>query len=89
VEIEKTVVVKGENGLHARPAAKFVKKANGFNSTITLMVNDKQGNGKSMIGVLALNARNGSSLVIKATGPDAREAVDILSKYVESGFKEI
>ena len=82
------VVLASKNGLHARPATKFVEIANKFASNITV---DKDGNtadGKSVIEILTLAAEHGSLLVISAEGKDAAQAVKVLSALVRNGFAE-
>jgi phosphocarrier protein HPr len=81
--VEKKVVVKNKQGLHARPAALFVQIANKFTSNITITKGKQEVNGKSIMGIMMLAAGRGSRLVIKADGEDAEDAVleleDLLS----------
>ena len=86
--IERTVTIANKNGLHARPAAEIVKTAAKFKSDITLMRDDLEVNGKSIMGVMMLAAEYGSSLVLRADGNDAEEAVSALSRLIESKFGE-
>ena len=86
--IERTVTIANKNGLHARPAAEIVKTAAKFKSDITLVREDLEVNGKSIMGVMMLAAEYGSSLVLRADGNDAEEAVSALSKLIESKFGE-
>jgi len=86
--IERTVTIANKNGLHARPAAEIVKTAAKFKSDITLMRDDLEVNGKSIMGVMMLAAEYGSSLVLRADGNDAEEAVSALSTLIESKFGE-
>jgi phosphocarrier protein len=86
--IERTVTIANKNGLHARPAAEIVKTAAKFKSDITLVRDDLEVNGKSIMGVMMLAAEYGSSLVLRADGPDADDAVAALSKLIESKFGE-
>jgi phosphocarrier protein len=86
--VERTVRVSNRLGLHARPAAEFVKLSSRFESRISI---DKDGlvvNGKSIMGVMMLAAEYGSLLRIQAVGPDAAEAVSALSDLVANGFGE-
>jgi phosphocarrier protein len=86
--VERTVRVSNRLGLHARPAAEFVKLSSRFESRISI---DKDGlvvNGKSIMGVMMLAAEYGSLLRIRAVGPDAAEAVSALSDLVANGFGE-
>ena len=82
--VEKKVVVKNKLGLHARPAALFVQAANKFDSDITVVKDDQEVNGKSIMGILMLAAEKDSSIIINASGKDAQEAVLELEKIVSS-----
>ena len=86
--IERTVTIANKNGLHARPAAEIVKTAAKFKAEITLVRDDLEVNGKSIMGVMMLAAEYGSSLVLRADGNDAEEAVSALSQLIESKFGE-
>ncbi len=86
--IERRVRIVNELGLHARPAAEFVKLASKFKSEIRVRRDDMTVNGKSIMGVMTLAAEPGSELVITANGVDAEEAVSALAALVESGFRE-
>ncbi len=75
-------------GLHARPAAEFVKVASRFRAEITLTRDDQSVNGKSIMGVMTLAAECGTELVIRADGEDAEGAVAALVDLVSNGFNE-
>jgi phosphocarrier protein len=85
---EVTIRVPNRLGLHARPAAEFVKLSSRFNSSVTVEKDGLEVNGKSIMGVMMLAAEFGSSLRIRAEGVDAPDAVTALSRLVESGFGE-
>lgn len=85
---ERDVQVKNRNGLHARPAAEFVKIAARFRSDITIRRDDMEVNGKSIMGVMMLAAECGATLHLRASGPDAQEAIDALVTLVSDGFGE-
>jgi len=85
---ERSVQIVNRNGLHARPAAEIVKAASKFKSDITIVRDDLEVNGKSIMGVMMLAAEFGSTLQLKATGPDAEQAVDVLAGLVASKFGE-
>lgn len=76
--IERSVRVENRLGMHARPAAEFVKVAGRFASDISLGKDGTWVNGKSILGVMTLAAEFGSTLTIRASGPDADEAVAAL-----------
>jgi len=85
---ERTVQIVNKAGLHARPAAEIVKLAAKYASDITVVREDLEVNGKSIMGVMMLAAECGSTLQLKAEGPDAAEALDALEKLIESKFGE-
>lgn len=83
--VEQTVIVQSKVGLHARPAALFVQTAARFKSRVTLEANGKTANGKSILQVLALGARQGDSLLIRTEGEDEAEALKSLAELVLKG----
>lgn len=85
---EITVQVRNRAGLHARPAAEFVKRAGQFDADIQLAKQGLEVNGKSIMGVLMLAAEQGTEITIRARGDDAVEAVDALATFVNGGFDE-
>ncbi|HEY7973778.1 MAG TPA: HPr family phosphocarrier protein [Ktedonobacterales bacterium] len=78
------VTLQQEAGLHARPAAQFVKAASRFTSTITVQAGGKTANAKSIVQVLTLGARQGTTITISAEGADEAEAVATLSALASS-----
>lgn len=88
IVVEGRARVRNRLGLHARPAAEFVKLAARFESEVHLSKDGLGVNGKSIMGVLMLAAERGSELVIRGEGRDAAEAVEALRTFVEQGFKE-
>jgi phosphocarrier protein HPr len=85
---ERTVRVVNRNGIHARPAAEIVKLAARFKSDITITRDDLEVNGKSIMGVMMLAAEFGSTVTLRATGPDADAAVEQLAALISSKFGE-
>ena len=85
---EQSVQIVNRNGLHARPAAEMVKAAARFKSDITIMRDDLEVNGKSIMGVMMLAAEYGSTIVLRAAGPDAEQAVATLADLVAGKFGE-
>jgi phosphocarrier protein len=85
---ERAVRIENRNGLHARPAAEIVRAASRFKSDITIRRDDMEVNGKSIMGVMMLAAEQGTTLHIKAVGPDAEEALDTLATLIASRFGE-
>jgi phosphocarrier protein len=86
--VERVVTINNRNGLHARPAAEIVKCAAKFKSDITLIRDDLEVNGKSIMGVMMLAAEFGSTLLLRAAGPDADEAIAALAALIEDKFGE-
>jgi phosphocarrier protein len=80
--------VANKNGVHARPAAEIVKLASKYSSDITLSRDDLEVNGKSIMGVMMLAAEFGSTLMLRAKGPDAETAVDALATLISGKFGE-
>lgn len=80
--MNQTAIIQLKSGLHARPASKFVKLANNYQSTITLSCNGKTANAKSMVHVLMINANCQQKLLVFAEGPDEEDAVETLCAFV-------
>ena len=85
---ERSVQIVNQNGLHARPAAEIVKVASTFKSDITMIRDDLEVNGKSIMGVMMLAAEYGSTLVVRADGPDSEQAVSAIADLVARKFGE-
>jgi phosphocarrier protein HPr len=79
---ETLVALPAEVDLHARPAAEFVKTALGFSSQLTVASGDREADAKSLLAILALGAKRGSTLRLTADGDDAEAALDALSGCV-------
>ena len=86
--IEREATIVNQDGIHARPAARIVRLANDFTADIELAKDGVGVNGKSIMGVMMLAAEYGSSITIRADGPDAEQAVAALAELVASGFGE-
>ena len=88
MEHANDVTIVNKYGLHARPAAEFVKLANRFRSEVFIRKDDVEVSGKSIMGVMMLAAECGSTVRIRAAGDDAGEAVEALSALVRNRFNE-
>jgi phosphocarrier protein HPr len=88
MRVTREATIRNAYGLHARPAAEFVKLANRFRAEVWITRDDLEVSGKSIMGVMMLAAEMGSTLLIAASGDDAEAAVDALAELVESGFGE-
>jgi phosphocarrier protein len=86
--VERTARIVNPLGLHARPAAEFVKTASRFRSEISVKKDEDYVNGKSILGVMTIAAEFGSELTIRAEGDDAEAAVAALVDLVARGFGE-
>jgi phosphocarrier protein HPr len=87
--IERQAQIVNPLGMHARPAAEFVKTASRFNSAIHVSKDGLSVNGKSIMGVMMLAAERGSSMSIRADGEDAERAMEALLELVAAGFNEM
>ena len=85
---EQSVQIRNKNGLHARPAAEIVKAASKFKSDITISREDIEVNGKSIMGVMMLAAECGASIVLRATGDDAEQAIEAIAALIANKFGE-
>jgi len=83
-----TVVVRHEAGLHARPAAQFVKLAKQFNADIKVTSKEKTVNAKSMVLLMTLAVQPDTPIELAANGTDEQEAIDALVKLVERDFAD-
>ena len=80
--IRREVKIVNEQGLHARPAAEFVRAANVFRSEIWIMKGEERFSAKSIIEVLTANLNCGNTAVIEAEGPDSESAIARLAKVI-------
>ncbi len=86
--VEKKIVIKNKLGLHARAAVKFVNLANRFSSTVKIIKDETEIDGKSILGILTLAATQGSSLRILISGKDDGEAMKALVALINDKFGE-
>jgi phosphocarrier protein HPr len=84
----RTFTLKNKLGMHARPAATFVKVAQQFESDIYIERNGQTVNGKSILGILTLACPQGGVLTIRAEGPDVLAAMKALEDLIENKFGE-
>ncbi len=82
----RVIVIRNSQGLHARPADMFARLARQFQSRIELVREGRRVDASSIMDLLTLGAAQGTELTLEAEGPDAEEAVEALTKLVESGF---
>jgi len=86
--VTRSLTVLNKLGIHARPAAMFVKTANRFQCDIFVEKDGEKVNGKSIMGLMMLAAGPGSKLTVHAEGQDASQALAELETLVERKFGE-
>ncbi len=84
----KEFTIVNKLGMHARPAAQFVKRASKFSCSVWVEKDDEQVNGKSIMGLMMLAAGHGAKIVITAEGSDAESALQELGSLIQSGFDD-
>ena len=87
-KVEKELTVVNRLGLHARPAAMFVRIASRHRAEIWVAKEGEEVNGKSIMGLMMLAAGQGSKLRIRCDGPDADKAMEELEELIKAGFNE-
>ena len=86
--VVKELTILNKLGLHARPAAMFVRIANRFSCEISVEKDGEEVNGKSIMGLMMLAAGCGSQLKVSASGDDAEQAVKELAELIQRKFDE-
>ena len=86
--LTREFTITNKLGLHARPAAMFVKVSSAHQAEIWVEKDDEQVNGKSIMGLMMLAAGYGSKLRLTAEGQDAEQAMAQIAALIESGFSE-
>ena len=84
----RDLVIQNRNGLHARPAAMFVKISSRFKAEVWVEKDGEKVNGKSIMGLMMLAAGKGSTLHVSAEGADAEEVLQELDQLIQSRFGE-
>ena len=87
-KIEKELPVINRLGLHARPAAMFVRIASRYRCEVWVAKEGEEVNGKSIMGLMMLAAGQGSKLTIRCDGPDADKAMAELEELINARFHE-
>lgn len=75
----REITITDEVGLHARPAARFVKLASSFTADVTVAKGERSASAKSLVEILQLEAGQGATVVIDAQGDDADDALEALA----------
>ena len=86
--ISKEITIINKLGLHARAAAKFVAQASRFGANIEVIKNTQIVNGKSIMGIMMLAAKQGTVIELKADGEDEAEAIEALETLINNRFDE-
>ena len=86
--LAQQLTICNRKGLHARASARFVRTAECFEAEVTVTRDGQSVNGNSIMGLMMLGAGPGSTILVQATGRQAREALDAITTLVENGFDE-
>ena len=86
--VRKDFTILNKLGIHARPAAQFVKTSNRFQADVRVEKDGEEVDGKSIMGLMMLAAGHGSVITVSAEGVDAREAVAALEDLITRKFEE-
>jgi len=86
--VSREMAILNQYGIHARPAAMFVKTASKYEAEVTVEKDKIRVSGKSIMGLMTMEASCGAKIKITAEGSDASQAVDELQKLVEHKFFE-
>lgn len=87
-DLTKTFTINNEYGLHARPAALFVKCVSGFDANVMVEKDGISVSGKSIMGLLTLEGHQGCELTLEVSGAQAQEVMAALTELIESNFGE-
>jgi phosphocarrier protein HPr len=87
-KVEKDIPIINRLGLHARPAAMFVRIASRFRAEVWVSKEGEEVNGKSIMGLMMLAAGKGSTLHLRCEGSDADKALEELEQLINSRFNE-
>lgn len=86
--LERKVTIKNKLGLHARAAVKFVNLANRFSSSVKILKDGHEIDGKSILGILTLAAVQGTKITLKVSGIDESQAIKALVSLINNKFEE-
>ena len=85
---KKEFTISNKLGIHARPAAQFVKTANRFKADVFVEKDGEEVDGKSIMGLMMLAAGHGSVIIVSTDGPDEAEAMDAIGDLISRKFEE-
>lgn len=86
--IEKKIIIKNKLGLHARAAVKFVNLANRYSSSVRIVKDGNEVDGKSILGILTLAASQGTPIKLVISGRDENMAMKALCELINNKFGE-
>jgi phosphocarrier protein HPr len=86
--LAQQLTICNRKGLHARASARFVRTAECFDATISVIRDGVSVAGNSIMGLMMLGAGPGSTILVQASGRQAREALDAITELVNNGFDE-
>ena len=86
--VTKELTIVNKLGLHARPAAMFVKLSSAWAAEVTVEKDEEQVNGKSIMGLMMLAAGCGAKITVTAEGNDEQKVMELLEALVSGGFSE-
>ena len=89
MSLEKELTIRNKMGMHARPAAQFVKRASKYQCDIWVEKDDEPVNGKSIMGLMMLAAGKGETIKVITDGIDAEPAMADLEELVSSGLCDV
>ncbi len=87
--LNKELTISNKMGMHARPAAQFVKRASKYKCDIWVEKDDEPVNGKSIMGLMMLAAGRGETIKLTTEGTDAEAAMKDLEDLINSGFGDV
>ncbi len=86
--LTKELTIINKLGIHARPAAQFVKLASKFDAEIVVEKDGEEVDGKSILGLMMLAVGHGSKIIVSAEGPDEQAALDAIEDLINRKFEE-
>lgn len=88
VEVSEVLELRNEVGLHARPAAMLARSVSGLQAQVTVSLGDMEVDAASVLGVMSLGARKGDRIKLRASGSEAKQAVQRILELAERNFDE-
>jgi phosphocarrier protein HPr len=86
--MERQLIIKNKLGLHARAAAQMVQTSNSYTSDFTIRFDGQEVDGKSILSILTLACPVGSTISLRADGPDADNLLEAVERLIDDKFGE-